>query len=71
MVYCDLRDNLREQKTFYNHKTCCSTRKTVAWKTKKITFCRRAQNAGSMAAAFDVIRKIDCQMCPEFSKKMT
>lgn len=29
------------------------------------TFCRSAQNAGNIAAAFDATRKINCQICPE------
>lgn len=37
----------------FNKKVCMS-----------VTFCLRAQKAGSTAAAFDPIREIDCQMCP-------
>lgn len=33
---------------------------------EKHTFCRMAQKAGKTAAAFDAIRKTDCQMCPTF-----
>lgn len=32
---------------------------------KRTTFCRRAQKAGSMAAAFDATRKIECLICSE------
>jgi len=31
---------------------------------EKHTFCLRAQKAGKIAAAFEAIRKTDCQMCP-------
>ena len=35
---------------------------------RKLTFCRRAQNEGKIAAAFEATRKIDCHMCPRINE---